>query len=159
MGGRRLASCPPCTEHSQRFQGRAAKATRTTSARQGPMLLPAWPLGLLAQTGRKNQATAPLNVHSGHKAMPSLSSIWWRKLNYHWTCPTGNQVMQCSWSQAGKWQELVLHTGRHQVSRKHRCLLKELLQPQAAVLSHRLSPEKLLEGRGTGQSSGKPTQI
>lgn len=52
--------------------------------------------GLAGTEGLKNQATAPLNVHQGHKAVPSLSSTWWRKCIYHLACPTGNQVTPCS---------------------------------------------------------------
>lgn len=133
------ASCAPRTS-TLPTQGGQSNQNGQPGGTQGQALLPG------SQTGLKRQATAPLNVHWGHKAMPSLSSTWWRKLIHHLACSTGSRVGPCSWSQGGRWQGLALHMRRRQVSRKHQGRVEErqLLPPQTAAPQDNVtSPESI----------------
>lgn len=72
-----LASHPPHTALSWCFDKGRPKQPKWQSL-AGADVFERLSVGSLAQTGLESQATAPLNISWRHKAMPSLSSTWWR---------------------------------------------------------------------------------
>ena len=131
-------------------------------SRAGVRVFASRALGLQAHAALKSQATTALNIHRRHKAMPGLSSTWWRKLICHVGVRSHHDLG------AKKQGDRRWLCTQCQVSRKHRGKVgrKKSNTPSAGhsatgwrhgpLCSATHCPPKCCWRRMTAQSCGRP---